>query len=353
MGKNSLAKIVYVFFIATVILLFQTNLKAQNTKISVLQLNIWQEGTKVQGGYEAIVDEISRLSPNFVLFSEVRNYNNQAFHERIIKSLKAKGHVYYSFFSDDSGILSKHPITDSATIYGLKHDNGSIYKLKTIIDGISFAVYTAHLDYKNYANYLPRGYNGKTWLKMKHPVIDTLKIAKMNHASEREEAIQKFIEDANREFANGSNIILAGDFNEPSFKDWTEETKNSFDHNGVVYKWPVSLLLDKHGYIDAYRELYPSTFKNPGFTYPSDNKDKTIKKLTWAPKADERDRIDFIFYKTDNELLLKKISILGPKSSIKKNKRVDEQTEDVFIKPLGVWPSDHKGVFAEFELKRK
>ena len=35
-----------------------------------------QEGTMVPGGYEAIVDEIIRLRPDFVTLSEVRNYNN-------------------------------------------------------------------------------------------------------------------------------------------------------------------------------------------------------------------------------------------------------------------------------------
>lgn len=36
--------------------------KAQSkTAFTVLQWNIWQEGTKVQGGYDAIVNEIIRL----------------------------------------------------------------------------------------------------------------------------------------------------------------------------------------------------------------------------------------------------------------------------------------------------
>jgi hypothetical protein len=45
------------------------------TELKVLQWNIWQEGTMVPGGYEAIVSEIARLEPDFVTFSEVRNYH--------------------------------------------------------------------------------------------------------------------------------------------------------------------------------------------------------------------------------------------------------------------------------------
>ena len=40
----------------------------QKTEFTVLQWNIWQEGTMVPGGYDAIVDEIERLRPDFVTF---------------------------------------------------------------------------------------------------------------------------------------------------------------------------------------------------------------------------------------------------------------------------------------------
>lgn len=89
----------------------------EQSEFTVLQWNIWQEGTKVTGGYDAIVDEIIRLKPDFVTFSEVRNYNNTRFCDRIVQSLKAKGETYYSFYSYDSGLLSRHPITDSLTIF--------------------------------------------------------------------------------------------------------------------------------------------------------------------------------------------------------------------------------------------
>ena len=42
-------------------------------KFTVLQWNVWQEGTVVPGGYEDIVNEIARLEPGFVTFREVRH----------------------------------------------------------------------------------------------------------------------------------------------------------------------------------------------------------------------------------------------------------------------------------------
>lgn len=100
-------------------------------EITVLQWNIWQEGTMIPGGYEAIVNEIVRLKPDFITLSEVRNYNNTRFCDRLTQSLAKRGETYYSFYSDDSGLLSRYPITDSTTIFPLKDDHGSIYRLES------------------------------------------------------------------------------------------------------------------------------------------------------------------------------------------------------------------------------
>ncbi|MBL4724183.1 MAG: hypothetical protein JKY73_02060 [Lutibacter sp.] len=42
--------------------------------------------------------------------------------------------------------------------------------------------------------------------------------------------------------------------------------------------------------------------------------------------------------------------ILGPKGDIVRNKRVLEPTNDVFLKPIDIWPTDHKAVLSEFTL---
>ena len=127
----------------------ETNVQKEQDSFSVLQWNIWQEGTMVEGGYEAIADEIARLKPDFVTFSEVRNYHDTRFCDRIVRSLAERGETYYSFYSYDSGLLSRHPITDSLTVFPEKDDHGSIYKLESTVCGRKIAVYTAHLDYLN------------------------------------------------------------------------------------------------------------------------------------------------------------------------------------------------------------
>lgn len=319
-------------------------------ELKVLQWNIWQEGTVVPGGYEAIVEEIARIEPDFVTFSEVRNYQNTRFSDRIVRSLKEKGKTYYSFFSDDSGLLSKYPIADSVTVFPLKDDHGSVYKLTTSVKGHQVAVYTAHLDYLNDAYYNVRGYDGSTWEEI--PVPQTVReVLEVNDRSLRDDAIRCFIAESKKDIAAGKIVLLGGDFNEPSHLDWIRETKDLYDHNGLIIPWTVPLLLDNAGFIDAYRMRYPDVLAYPGFTFPADNPLIPVEKLTWAPKSDERDRIDYVFYYPHPALELKDAVVFGPKGSIVKGKRVEEVSEDRFLLPLGVWPTDHKGVLVTFEWK--
>ena len=319
----------------------------QEKEIKFLQLNIWQEGVMVKNGYEALADELARAEADCVMVSEVRNYKGTRFCDRIVASLKERGKTYYSFYSYDSGLLSKYPIVDSAVIFPENGDHGSIYKLTADWEGKRVCVYTAHLDYRNCAYYRVRGYDGSTWEKMEPDTVVASLLAD-NVASQRDDAIRQFIADAEKETAQGHLVFIGGDFNEPSHLDWTEATKDSADHRGVVIPWTVSTMLTQAGYKDTYREMYPDPVKNPGYTYPADSKETEVSRLTWTPDADERERIDFIYYYPQKGLKLLQANVFGPRGSIRNSVRVQENTQDVFIEPLGVWPTDHKGVLVRF-----
>ena len=264
--------------------------------------------------------------------------------------MKEKGLDYYSFYSYDSGLLSKYPITDSVTVFPEKDDHGSIYKMVTSVHGKRAAIYTAHLDYLNDAYYNVRGYDGSTWEEIPLPT-NVEEVLKVNDASLRDDAIRLFIADARIEREQGSIVILGGDFNEPSHLDWTEETKDLYAHNGLVIPWTVTTLLEEAGYVDTYRSLYPDPVTHPGITFPDNNPDKEINQLTWTPKSDERERIDYIFYAPQEGLTLKDAIIFGHEGSIAYSQRVPNETQDKFLLPLGVWPTDHKGVLVTFRLK--
>lgn len=322
----------------------------EKQSLKVLQFNIWQEGTVVENGYNAVIDEIIRSEADLIALSEVRNYNSTNLNERLIASLKEKGYTFYSEKSEDTGLLSKFPIITQTNLYPVSNDHGSITKAIIDINGIEIAFYSGHLDYLNCALYLPRGYDGSTWKKLPSPITDILEIEKINLASLRDDAINLFIKDAKNEINNGRIIIYGGDNNEPSHLDWIKENENLYDHNGVVMNWNVSTELEKNGFIDAYRETFPNPITHPGFTYPANNIKVPVEKLAWSPEADDRDRIDFIFYYPDNRLKLENSIILGPKGDIVRNKRVLEPTSDVFLEPLNIWPTDHKAVLSEFSL---
>ncbi len=329
-----------------------TDISRPTRDVVVMQINIWQEGKIVPGGYRAIVDEISHHYPDFITLSEVRNYKGVDFTAKLVADLSKEGKTYYSEKSEDSGLLSKYPILSFDTIFPLANNSGSIYKLVAEADGVKFAIYTAHLDFKMYASFLPRGYDGISFKQIEAPVTDIKRIKEQNLESMRDDAISLFIADAQNEVDGGSIVIIGGDFNEPSHLDWTAETKNLYDHNGVVYNWDVSMMLQNTGFIDSYRKLHQSVATHPGFTYPSDNVDiDKPSRLTWAKTVDERERVDFIYYYPNSRLTLLNSDVYGPSGSIVKSQRVEESSEDTFILPLGVWPSDHKGVISTFRLE--
>ncbi|WP_083997384.1 endonuclease/exonuclease/phosphatase family protein [Chryseobacterium angstadtii] len=316
-------------------------LNQEKYSFSVLQFNIWQEGTQVSGGYDAIVNEIAAREPDFVTLSEVRNYNNTSFDERIVASLKAKGKTYYASKGDDNGVLSKYPVKDYSSF-----SNGTYHRLiAEIRPGQEIAVYSGHLDYTHYAVYYPRGYDPVTSKPLSAPVTDLGKIAQMNSQSQRPQQIKDFIERSKEDIQKGRIVILGGDFNEASHLDWTEAVKNKYDHNGVVMPWSSTLSLDKAGFKDSYRVMYPNEADYPGFTW--------VAQKPWAPKADERDRIDYIFYYDNGKIKVDDSYIVGPKETIVKNISTPETSKDKFSLPTGIWPSDHKAVWSTFTVRSK
>ena len=65
------------------------------------------------------------------------------------------------------------------------------------MNGQKIAVYTAHLDYLDDAYYNVRGYDGSTWEEI--PIPTTVEeVLKRNVASQRDDAIRLFIEQAKR-----------------------------------------------------------------------------------------------------------------------------------------------------------
>ncbi|MET9657551.1 hypothetical protein [Streptomyces sp. NPDC006510] len=103
----------------------------------------------------------------------------------------------------------------------------------------------------------------------------------------------------------------------------------------------------------AVNDLAASTYAIGGTDAPSDNPGAETSQLTWAPKADERDRIDFVFYHPDRRLRLLDSVIVGPSTSIARNERVAESGRDKFWEPNWTWPTDHKAILTTFRVSTR
>ncbi|MNL67400.1 hypothetical protein D3C87_1919810 [compost metagenome] len=94
--------------------------------------------------------------------------------------------------------------------------------------------------------------------------------------------------------------------------------------------------------MDSFREKYPNPVKYPGFTYPSFNKDVGMEKLAWAPLADDRDRIDYVYYRTNIPFHVSEVKIVGPSETVKYGKKQKPDSQDKFLLPVALWPQTIK-----------
>ena len=117
--------------------------------------------------------------------------------------------------------------------------------------------------------------------------------------------------------ADETPLIIAGDYNSPSHKDWINSTKAW--HKGLTVKWPVSEIMEKQGFTDSYRHIQP----DPTKILNEPNWQGGAERLTW--------RIDYIYH-------------LGKKLETKQS-----TMWNIF---KGSWPSDHPLVLSKMKLAK-
>ncbi len=322
-------------------------------RFTIFQLNLWKECTQVPSAFDALVDQIVALQPDFGTFCELYKAGSDAIMPQLVTALARKGLTYYQTTVDGRALLSKYPIVESKRI------NAWMFKGVCNVNGRRIAIYPSHSQYIYYSCYYPRGYNdggdNGDWSKMPDgPNTDIDVILHRNELSGRPESARQMMADAKTEIEQGSLVFFAGDLNEPSHLDWGEDTKDLWDHNGCVVEWQTSKFMESEGWLDAYRVVYPDARKYPGLTWPCDNKDVAVSELAWAAEADERDRIDYVYYYPAEGLTLQGVQIVGPSGGIARGERVAEEHLDEVIEPAGGrWPSDHKGLLVTFVLSER
>jgi hypothetical protein len=307
------------------------------TDISFMAFNIWHAGTSVANGQTKIRNALVAANADVIGFSEVENTNGD-WTTKMRDSLAAVGKTYYrGYVSGDVSLLSKYPITSSAMISG----QTQVARFLLDVNGSPVTVIVGHLDYQWYACYLPRGYNGSSpdWNMIDDgagnpaPVTNVSQILSYNLSSGRDESVRAILTYVR---TRTEPIVLLGDFNEPSHRDWTSRTKDMFDHHGIVVPWQTTKVLEDSGFVDAYRQIFPDEVLNPGFTWPSYA--HGVASTSWTPKADERDRIDFIFHKGAG-ITAQFAALVGPKASYVVNVSNTANTaNEIFLGDSLPWP---------------
>ena len=323
------------------------------TELRVLQMNTWSEGTVLNNdGFLGINYTLEEVHPDIVLFQEVRG---QKFIAKVITYFKSKGITYYGYsLNISTAILSKYPIQSVRTSEELGESSYAFVKANIQIKDVDFVFYSMHLDWKHLSYYNLRGFDGHSSTRpytQIEPETNVESLLAETNLSRRQVEVNTVIEDAKKEIANNRIVILGGDFNEPSFLDWRENTSQLRDHKGLVIEWPCSSLLHQAGFKDAYRTVYPNAVTHPGFTCNAGNKDVAKKELCWALGVDDRERLDQTYFYPDKRIKIVDASVVGPKEDFWDNKVQYEPTEDSIITPNCVWPSDHKAVLTVYRLE--
>lgn len=344
-------RVISLAIIISILPFFAYSITEKNDTLKVLQLNLWGQGETVSNGVQGIVDIIDQTDPDIAFLCEIFSQKEKHFMDYLTRELNKRGKQYYGEnLKQTMGVLSKIKMDTVSSCFTLEDKSrpNPVCKATVSLGSKKLIAYSVHWDWTHYECYLPRGYSGTTWKKLPGPVDNVDSILTANRVSYRDEGVKALLEDAGKEIKKGNLVLLGGDFNEPSHLDWQQNTKEMRNHNGLVINWDCSVLLYDAGFKDVYRVKYPDAVTHPGFTFPAGNKNADLNKLVWLPDVDERDRIDFIYYYPNPSLSLENVVIVGPSQNILKGEIVENDSEDQFIEPAGIWPSDHKGIFSTF-----
>lgn len=209
-----------------------------------------------------------------------------------------------AYFGFDKAILSRFPIVETS-------DDGARIEVSP---GREIVVFVAHLAPYPYGPYDLRD----------DPTLTEEKLVSVAEKA-RGRAAERYLGSARPLMEDGDPVFLAGDFNEPSSLDWTEQAARS----GLVpmpVAWPVSRALLGAGLRDSYREVHPDPVENPGHTW------------TPAPGRNEvHDRIDIIYFAGDGVSVDDSI-LIGPNDGL----------SEIVVDP---YPSDHRALVSVFSLR--
>jgi endonuclease/exonuclease/phosphatase family metal-dependent hydrolase len=220
-------------------------------------------------------------------------------------------HTYKSLLGKGCAIISRYPIVAFS-------ESKAGVKLK-ISDDTYIWMFNVHLNHCPYEPYLLNG------IEYCSKPLCTEAEAIASAWNARQGDVETVIADIKKAQEEHLPVFLTGDFNEPSYMDWTERATTA-GLCKIPVAWPATKTIhEQTGMKDSYRTVYPDEVAKPGYT--------------WTPRPSENeimDRIDFVFFWGAGVQVVKS-EIAGEKSP----------ESDIVITE---YPSDHRAVISVFLL---
>lgn len=273
---------------------------AQTVSIRILTANIASYSTGFPG--DKLIDAVEAAAPDIVAIQEPLTNSVDLANALELTTTKLQ------FSARSTEILSTYPVASAYdNAVDLQYCPGQIIRVSSI-----------HTSYSplNPLSYGPYAIRDDSTLT-EQAIIDA---QKAEHGPDIASLITTM---DNTQKATPVASFIAGDFNEPSHLDWTEEASSLHLNRAVA--WPSSTTLYEAGFLDGWRTIYPNPVTDPGNTW------------TPFPSADEvHDRIDMVYHRGDN-IRVVSAEIVGE----------DSEHADIVVEPF---PSDHRFVVVEYEI---
>jgi exodeoxyribonuclease III len=282
---------------------------SKSKNLIVLSFNIWVGGEAGGQPIDKSV-EVIRLSEAMVAgIQEGHSYNSDGTFKSN-NAMKIAEMLGWNYFSQGrSAIITSLSLVDStAERRGVKLQLG---------ENEYFWIFNCHLYHMPYQPYQLAGikYGDFPFISTEQEAID--------YANQtRREEISKYLKEIIEVMKEGWPVILTGDFNEPSFLDWTEKAKQS-GIKPLKVEWPTTKSCAEIGMLDSFREVHPDEVSVTGETWSSLDTPGEI-----------HDRIDFILFK-GKYLKVEDSYTIGFNDG-KSDKGMDD------------YPSDHRAVCTNF-----
>jgi len=288
------------------------------TSLRMMSFNIWGGGANERLGTEATAAAIEASGADVVGVQETRREGDDE--DRSLTGASCapalaralRFHCYEQPVGDyplcSSAIFSRYPMVEvSPRSLGVKLDVG----------GAPVWVFNVHL-YEGHAG-MADLQSGK--LAGEAGVTEALRTTDEKHGPQ----LQVLFDDMGiaTDGGDADAVFLTGDFNEPSWLDWTDA---AFDagRNAAAAAWPTTSRLAESGFVDTYRACWPDPLAQPGYTWPAPFA---------APPAHEAhlERIDYVFA-WGEQLVVSRSTVLS-------------------AAPGHRWPSDHMAVLSDVSFR--